>query len=426
MTGHAAAARAAGRRTLAVIGGGPAGLMAAESLAADHDVTVFDRMPGVGRKFLMAGRGGLNLTHGEPRAGFVARYGDAVHRLAPIVADFPPEALRAWCEALGQPTFVGSSGRVFPVAMKASPLLRAWLRRLDALGVRWALGRRWVGWDERGAACFADAAGRIETRAADATILALGGASWPRLGADGGWVATLRAAGIAVADLAPSNCGALVAWTGHLVSAFAGAPLKRVALTAGGERVRGEAVITARGLEGGAVYALSGRLRAELAACGRARLTLDLRPDLGIDELAARLRAARRGARSLASFLRSAATLPPVAVALLREVHGRALPEDPAPLAAAIKSLQLQVAGLAPIERAISSAGGIAWEELDAGLMLTRRPGVFVCGEMIDWDAPTGGYLLQACFATARRAAEGVRAFLAATPSSQITATNCA
>ena len=409
MTAHAAATAAAGRRTIAVIGGGPAGLMAAECLAADHDVTVFDRMPGVGRKFLMAGRGGLNLTHGEARAAFVARYRDAAARLAPIVADFPPEALRAWCEALGQPTFVGSSGRVFPVAMKASPLLRAWLGRLADLGVRFALNQRWTGWDAQGALVFADAEGRTTSHRPDATLLALGGASWPRLGADGGWVAILRQAGIAVADLVSSNCGVRVAWSAHLATGFAGVPLKRIALTAGGERVRGEAVITARGLEGGAVYALSAPVRAELAARGRARLTIDLRPDLDTGDLAARLRTARRGSRSLASFLRSAASLPPVAIALLREAHGRALPEDPGRLAAAIKAVDLTTDGLAPIDRAISSAGGIAWDELDDDLMLRRRPGVFVCGEMIDWDAPTGGYLLQACFATARRAAAGAR-----------------
>jgi hypothetical protein len=411
MTQDAAAAPAAGRRTIAVIGGGPAGLMAAESLAADHDVTVFDRMPGVGRKFLMAGRGGLNLTHGEPRAAFVARYREAAARLEPIVAEYPPEALRAWCESLGQPTFVGSSGRVFPLAMKASPLLRAWLRRLDALGVRFALGRRWLGWDARGALRFAGDAGAVETVRADATILALGGASWPRLGADGGWVAILREAGIAVADLVPANCGVHVAWSAHLAAGFAGAPLKRIALTAGGERVRGEAVITARGLEGGGVYALSGPLRAQIAAHGSARLLIDLRPDLGTDALAAKLRGARRGARSLASFLRSVASLAPPAIALLREVHGRAVPEDPARLAAAIKAVEIEVAGLAPIDRAISSAGGITWNELGDDLMLLRKPGVFACGEMIDWDAPTGGYLLQACFATARRAADGANAF---------------
>ena len=425
MTDDAAATRAAGRRTVAVIGGGPAGLMAAESLAGDHDVTVYDRMPGVGRKFLMAGRGGLNLTHGEPRAAFVARYGGSAARLAPIVADFPPEALRDWCEALGQPTFLGSSGRVFPVAMKASPLLRAWLRRLDALGVRWALGRRWLGWDARGALRFADPEGRIETCAPDATILALGGASWPRLGADGAWVEILRAAGIRVDDLAASNCGAHIAWTPHLVAAHAGAPLKRIALSAGGMRVRGEAVITARGMEGGAVYALSGALRAALAAHGQARLVVDLRPDLGHAELAARLGAARRGARSLASFLRGVAGLAPSAVALLREVHGRSLPEAPEPLAAAIKAVALTVTGLAPIDRAISSAGGIDWSELDDGLMLIRRPGVFACGEMIGWDAPTGGYLLQACFATARRAAAGARGHVAAAPR-EIAAADCA
>lgn len=408
-----AAAPGAGRPRVAVIGAGPAGLMAAERLAAGHDVVVLDRMRGVGRKFLMAGRGGLNVTHSEPMPAFLGRYRGSAPRLAPILADFPPAALRAWCEGLGQETFVGSSGRVFPRAMKASPLLRAWTRRLEEAGVRFELGRRWTGWRANGALSFLDAEGGAHAAFADATILALGGASWPRLGSDGAWTTTLRAAGVEVEELAPSNCGVEVAWSDHLRARFAGTPLKRIALCVGDDVVRGEAVVTARGLEGGAVYALSAPLRAALAREGGARLAIDLRPDLSVDALARAL-GAPRGAQSLANFLRKAGGLPPVAIALLREAHGRDLPQAPKALAAAIKSLGLRVTALAGLERAISSAGGIAWDELDEELMLRRRPGTFACGEMVAWDAPTGGYLLQACLATACRAARGARAFLAA------------
>jgi uncharacterized flavoprotein (TIGR03862 family) len=407
-----AAAPRAGRPRVAILGAGPAGLMAAERLADGHDVVVFDRMRGVGRKFLMAGRGGLNITHSEPMPAFLGRYRGAAPRLAPILADFPPAALRAWCEGLGQETFVGSSGRVFPRAMKASPLLRAWTRRLEEAGVRFELGRRWTGWREDGALAFVDADAGTHAAFADATILALGGASWPRLGSDGAWTSLLRGAGVAVEEFAASNCGVEIAWSEHLRARFAGTPLKRIALAAGDEVVRGEAVVTARGLEGGAVYALSAPLRAALARSGEARLVLDLRPDLTAEALARALGAAR-GAQSLANFLRKAAGLPPVAIALLREAHGRDLPQAPRALATAIKSLGLRVRALAGLERAISSAGGIAWDELDDGLMLRRRPGTFACGEMVAWDAPTGGYLLQACLATAWRAARGARAFLA-------------
>ena len=399
------------RRRVAVIGGGPAGLIAAERLAPDFDVTVHERMPGLGRKLLMAGRGGLNLTHSEPLERFVARYREAAPMLAAALADFTPEALRAWCEALGQPTFVGTSGRVFPEAMKASPLLRAWQRRLDAAGVRIALRRRWRGWDGSGALLFEGADGATDAVACDATVLALGGASWPRLGADGGWVPLRAARGVEVHPLRPSNCGLAIAWSAYVRERFAGTPLKRIALALQGERVRGEAVVTAAGLEGGAVYALSAPVRAALERGCEVTITLDLRPDLSRDELAARLAAPRR-TQSLASFLRKAAAVPPIALALLHEIHGGRVPEEPAKLAAALKALKLRVTGVAPIDRAISSAGGIAWSELDDRLMLRRLPGVFACGEMIDWEAPTGGYLLQACFATGMRAAAGVRDFL--------------
>lgn len=402
------------RHEVAVIGGGPAGLIAAETLApTGAAVTIYDRMPRPGLKLLLAGRGGLNLTHSEPLPAFLDRYGPSAEHLRAAIEAFPPAELRAWCEGLGEPTFVGSSGRVFPRSLKASPLLRAWLRRLDSLGVRFAPRHRWTGWTEDGSLAFVDASGANVSVRPDAAVLALGGASWPRTGSDGGWVPILRGRGIEVDDLAPANCGVSIAWSEHLKEHFAGAPLKRVALGVGKRWQKGEAVITAAGLEGGAVYALVPPLRSELAARGHATLNLDLRPDLTCEALTAQL-ARPRGKQSLANHLRKAAALPPVAIALLREVHGAALPSDPPALAAAIKSLPLAVTGLAPIGRAISSAGGVAWRELDEHLMLGRAPGVFVAGEMIDWEAPTGGYLLQACFSTGRAAAMGAAAFVGA------------
>jgi uncharacterized flavoprotein (TIGR03862 family) len=399
------------RPRVAVIGGGPAGLIAAERLAGDCDVTVYERMPGLGRKFLMAGRGGLNLTHSEQLPAFVARYREAAPRLAAAIEAFPPDALRAWCEALGQPTFVGTSGRVFPTAMKASPLLRAWTRRLDAAGVRFAMRHTWRGWDADDRLLFDDAHGARIAIASDATVLALGGASWPRLGADGAWTALLAARGIAIRALRPANCGLRIDWSDYIRGRFAGTPLKRIAIAFHGESVRGEAIVTATGIEGGAAYALSAPVRDALDAGAPAEITLDLRPDLTHAALTARLGAPRR-TQSLASFLRKAAAVPPLALALLHEIHGAHIPEDPARLAAALKAVKLRVTGVAPLDRAISSAGGIAWGELDEMLMLRKLPGVFACGEMIDWEAPTGGYLLQACFATGALAAAGVRARL--------------
>jgi uncharacterized flavoprotein (TIGR03862 family) len=305
-------------KRVAVIGAGPAGLMAAETLAGSAQVTVYDRMPSAGRKLLMAGRGGLNLTHGEPLEAFLARYRDAPELLRDAIRAFPPDALRAWSEALGQQTFVGSSGRVFPRAMKASPLLRAWLRRLDAAGVTFALRHHWVGWDD-GRLSFETPGGPMATKA-DATVLALGGASWPRLGSDGGWADTLVRAGVAVAPLQPSNCGFLVAWS-ELFRRFAGQPLKRIALSLGTHVVRGEAVITATGLEGGAIYALSGPLRDAIAAHGEATLHVALRPDM--NDLERRLAVAREK-RSISTFLRKALSLSPAEIGLLQEVtHGK-------------------------------------------------------------------------------------------------------
>lgn len=370
-------------------------------------------MPTLGRKFLMAGRGGLNLTHSEPLPRFLARYGRAAPQLTPAIEAFPPEALRDWCERLGQPTFVGSSGRIFPKAMKASPLLRAWLARLGGLGVRVALRHRWTGWDDAGALSFAGPGGAVVTVRPAATILALGGASWPRLGADGSWAGILQARGIAVSALRPSNCGFEVAWSDHIRSRFAGTPLKRIALAFAGEAVRGEAVVTARGIEGGAVYARSPAIRDALAEGREAVAHLDLRPDLPLADVARRL-AAPRKKQSLANFLRKTLGLAPVAIALLHETKGAApLSAEPEALAQRIKSVPLRLVAPFSIERAISSAGGIALAELDAGFMLKRMPGIFAAGEMLDWEAPTGGYLLQACFATGLRAAQGALHWIA-------------
>ena len=392
--------------TVAVIGAGPAGLMAAEVLArGGARVTVFDHMPSPGRKLLIAGRGGLNLTHSEPLEAFLGRYGAARPALEPAIRRFPPAALVAWAEGLGQPTFVGSSGRVFPRAMKASPLLRAWLARLEGLGVALRPRHRWGGWDAAGAPAFTTPQGPLALRV-EAVVLALGGASWPRLGSDGAWPALLP--DVPVTPLRPANCGFHVAWSGHLRARFAGTPLTRIALAFAGRSARGAAVITEAGIEGGAVYALSGAIRDAIArAGGPVTVALDLRPDLDAAALAARLDGPA-GAVSLANRLRRAG-LPPVAAALLREVQG-----DLRPLSQRVKALPLRLAAPMPIERAISSAGGIAWPALDARFMLRARPGAFACGEMLDWEAPTGGYLLQACFATGVAAAEGALAWCAA------------
>jgi len=392
---------------VAIIGGGPAGLMAAEVIAAgepDRDavaVTVYDRMPSPGRKFLMAGRGGLNLTHSEPMERFLPRYGAAAGWLAPLLADLPPEAVRAWCEGLGQPSFIGSTGRVFPTAMKASPLLRAWLRRLDALGVQVETRAHWVGLAPD-AVRFADGS----TRPADAVVLALGGASWPRLGADGGWTAALD--DVAIAPLRPANCGFTVAWSAHFADRFAGSPVKRIALTAAGQTVPGELMITREGIEGGAIYALSAVAREMIDRLGVADLRLDLRPDITAETLSARL--AETGSESLSTRLRKRAGLSPVAIGLVQEARHAGLT---AALAALIKSLPLRLLAPAGLARAISTAGGIRRDELDDALMLRRHPGVFAAGEMLDWEAPTGGYLLQGCLATGAAAGRGVLAWRA-------------
>ena len=401
-------------KNIAVIGAGPAGLMAAEVLAqGSAHVTVYDSMPSAGRKFLMAGRGGLNLTHSEPLPQFLARYREAMPHLTAAIEAFPPKVLRDWSEALGQETFVGSSGRVFPKAFKASPLLRAWLRRLDSMGVKLSLRHRWTGWDEQGRLRFQTPDGPRVVEA-HATVLALGGASWPRLGSDGSWAEILAAKGVKISPLRPANSGFTVAWSDIFRDRFEGQPLKGVALTCGQHSVRGEVIVTRAGIEGGAVYALSADLR-EAVDKGRATLHVALRPDLATKELIAKV-SAPKGKQSLSNFLRKAVSLSPVAIGLLQEAAkatGTSLGSlSPADLAKQINAVPIELTGVAPMARAISTAGGVAFSELDADFMIRRLPGLFAAGEMLDWEAPTGGYLLQASFATGVAAGRGALKWL--------------
>jgi len=380
-----------------IVGAGPAGLMAAQTLAsAGVAVEVADAAPSPLRKFLLAGRGGLNLTHNEPLEAFLPRYGEAAEALRAALEAFPPEALRAWAQDLGEPTFVGSSQRVFPRSFKATRLARAWLKRLGALGVVYRPRRRLVGLSPL---TLLGPEGE-ETPQIDGVVLALGGASWPRLGGDGGWVAPLRAAGVDVAALAPANMGLHIAWSPLFAQRFAGAPIKAARWTLGGSSSRAEAVVTAQGLEGGAIYALSSAAREGGA------LKVDLKPDVAQEALAQTLARHPRASRSTRL---AKAGLSPVAIGLMREAG---LPTQAADLAALAKACPVQVTGMAGLERAISSAGGVRWPGLDAHYMLKAQPGVFVAGEMIDWEAPTGGYLLQACFSTGMAAAQGALAYM--------------
>ena len=413
---------------VAIVGGGPAGLMAAETLAlAGVAVDLYDAMPSVGRKFLLAGRGGLNITHSEAFEAFASRYGSRRAQIEPMIRAFGPQTLRDWVEALGVSTFVGSSGRVFPDGMKAAPLLRAWLQRLREAGVRFHVRHRWTGWAQDGSLRFATPAGPVECHA-EATILALGGGSWARLGSDGAWVPLIEGHNISVAPLQPANCGFLVAsprsaaggWSEHFSNRFAGQPLKSVAMRLDGEPGDqdtaprpGEAMITVDGIEGSLIYALSAALRERLNTAGSATLLIDLAPGRPLERVLAEV-THPRGARSLASHLQSRVGIAGIKMALLRECLTPDELADPARLAAGIKALRLRLTAARPLDEAISSAGGVCFENLDEGLMVRRQPGLFMAGEMLDWEAPTGGYLLTACLASGRRAGEGARTWLAA------------
>lgn len=399
-----------------IIGAGPAGLIAAEWLARNgHGVAIHERMPSPARKLLMAGRGGLNLTHSEDLERFLTRYGPARTFLEPALRAFTPQDLRDWAEGLGQKTFVGSRGRIFPQSFKASLLLRAWLARLGGLGVTLHTRSQWTGWESEGVLAFKEADGSTTRLRPRATLLALGGASWPRLGSDGGWAPLLCAKGVCTSELAPSNSGVEIGWSAVFREKFAGEPLKRIAVGLGEESRRGEAVITEQGLEGGVIYALSRPIREKIALHGQAQLWVDLRPDIAEDPLA-KLLARPRGGQSFPTFMRKALKLSPAAVSLLREATGNQPPNDAASLARLIKQVPLLATAQQGLERAISTAGGIALDELDAGFMLRRLPGTFVAGEMLDWEAPTGGYLLQGCFATGIAAARGIEAWLTQSP----------
>lgn len=400
---------------VAIIGGGPAGLMAAEVLGqAGVSVDLYDAMPSVGRKFLLAGVGGMNITHAEDYSAFVSRYGERAGELRPLLDAFTPAALREWIHGLGIDTFVGSSGRVFPTDMKAAPLLRAWLKRLRENGVHIHTRQRWLGWDEHGALRIAGPQGESLIDA-HATLLALGGGSWARLGSDGAWVPLLAARGIAIAPLQPANCGFEVeGWSAHLRGKFAGAPLKTVSLALPGSAPRkGEFVLTATGIEGSLVYALSAPIREAINRDGAATVLLDLLPDRTLAQVASAL-ARPRGSQSMAKHMHRQLKLDGVKAALLRELSDAGSFQDPQTLATAIKALPIRLVRPRPLDEAISSAGGVPFEALDANLMLQQMPGVFCAGEMLDWEAPTGGYLLTACFASGRAAAEGMLRWLRA------------
>ena len=405
---------------VAVIGGGPAGLMAAQTLAQQADparplrIDVYDAMPSVGRKFLLAGRGGMNITHAEPYQTFVTRYGKRAAILQTMLDAFGPQHVRDWVHGLGIDTFVGTSGRVFPTEMKAAPLLRAWLHRLRELGVHFHQRHRWTGWDAHGALLLATPDGELAVQA-DATVLALGGASWARLGSDGAWAPVLEQQGVDVAPLVPANCGFDVHWSAHFSAKHAGEPLTTVAITSTGAdgqpfRKQGQFVVTATGVEGSLIYALSAALRDQIAADGSALIHLDLLPDLEagrvLDEISR-----PRGSRSMASHLQSRLGIKGVKAGLLRECASAEEYADPARLARALKMLPLRLRAPRPIDEAISTAGGVRFEAME-GMMLKAKPGVFVAGEMVDWEAPTGGYLLTACLASGQAAAEDVLGWL--------------
>ena len=418
MSGTSAGAATAPVSRVAIIGGGPAGLMAAEVLSkagSTLSVHVFDAMPSVGRKFLLAGKGGLNLTHAEPAASFNTRYAEAASALAPMLSAFGADELRQWAHELGVETFVGSSGRVFPIDMKAAPLLRHWLHRLRAAGVQFSMRHRWTGWSDSGALRFASPAGELELQA-EAVVLALGGGSWSRLGSDGAWVPWLQKQGVSVAPLLPSNCGFDVpAWSRHFSSRFAGQAFKSVAIaftdSLGRDFTRrGEFVATETGLEGSLIYAASNLLREEITRSGSATLKLDLLPDKSAAQVLADV-SHPRGSRSLSSHLKSRLGLEGIKAAILHELVDKSVMADAASLAVAIKALPVKLVRARPLDEAISSAGGVRFSDLSADLQLqglATAQAVFCAGEMLDWEAPTGGYLMTACMASGRRAGQGV------------------
>ena len=398
---------------VAIIGGGPAGLMAAEVLSqAGIRVDLYDGMPSVGRKFLLAGVGGMNITHSEAYPAFLSRYAERAPQIAPLLRGFDADALCTWIHDLGIETFIGSSGRVFPTDMKAAPLLRAWLKRLRDSGVVIHTRHRWLGWDEHGALRIDSPEGEITVNP-DATLLALGGGSWSRLGSDGAWMLALEQRGVGLAPLQPSNCGFEVqAWSELMVSKFAGTPLKNIAIGLNDDIPRlGECVITATGIEGSLIYALSAPIREAINQYGAAFIHIDLLPGRPVDKLQAAL-SKPRGSRSMAKHLHSQVGIDGVKAALLRELTDAATFADPALLARAIKALPLTLVKTRPLDEAISSAGGVTFEAMDERLMLKALPGVFCAGEMLDWEAPTGGYLLTGCFASGRAAGLGILQWL--------------
>jgi uncharacterized flavoprotein (TIGR03862 family) len=406
---------------IVIIGGGPAGLMAAEAaVSAGAHVELYDAMPSVGRKFLLAGKGGLNLTHSEPIEPFLSRYGQQRAFIEPAIRSFPPSALRDWAREMGVNTFVGTSGRIFPTDLKAGPLLRAWLRRLRQAGVQFHVRHRWRGWDEEGRVQFTTSQGLIRAHA-DAVVLALGGGSWPHLGSDAAWTQILAEQKVLIAPLKPANCGFDVRWSKHFLTKFAGQPVKTVQIVVkatDGQEIRhmGEFVITANGVEGGIIYMVSAYARDTIATEGTATLWLDLAPDRSLQQLTHNL-SKSRGKRTMATHLKRCAGVAGVKAGLLREVVSKDVLADSARLAAAMKSLPLTLIAPRPLAEAISTAGGVSLEALDGNLMLHALPGVFCAGEMVDWEAPTGGYLLTGCMATGQLAGTAAAAWAHAHPS---------